>query len=72
MQRTRSIGHRPDTLTLITLVSDYKNHRVSDHMNLKGFYYISNILDSSWFSPVNIESMGEILLYQKMIIAFSI
>ena len=63
MEWTRSIGYRPDTLT--THTSIYKNHRVLDNTILKGFYYMSNILDSSWFSPVNIESMEEILLFCK-------
>ena len=45
---------------------------ILDNTNLKRFYYISNILDSSWLSSVSIESMGEILLSQKMIIALSI
>ena len=68
MEWTKSVGYRPDTLT--THASIYKNHRFLNNTNLKRFYYISNILDSSWFSPVHIESMGEILLLQKMIIAF--
>ena len=60
MEWIRSIGYRPDTLTKYASV--YKNHRGLDNTNLKRFYYISNILDSSWLSPVNIESMGDILL----------
>ena len=31
---------------------------ILDNTILKGFYYISNILDSSWFSPFSIGSMG--------------
>ena len=54
---TRSISYRPNTLT--THASIYKNHRVLHNTNLKRCYYISNILDNSWLSPVNIESMGE-------------
>ena len=57
MEWTRSIGYRSYTLT--THASIYKNHRVFDNTILKRFYYISNILDSSWLSCVSIESMGE-------------
>ena len=57
MECSRSIGHGFDTLT--THIFDYKNHIVSDNTILKRFYYISDILDSSWLSSVSIESMGE-------------
>ena len=57
MEWTHSIGYRPDTLT--KHASIYKNHVILDNINLKRFYHISNILDSSWLSPVSIVSMGE-------------
>ena len=59
VESARSISHRSDTLTFTTHISDYKNHRVFDNTVLKRFCYILSILDSSWFSPVSIESMGE-------------
>ena len=64
MEWTRSIGHRSDTLT--THASIYKNHRIFDNTNLKRFYYISNILDSSWLLPINIESMGKFCAGEKV------
>ena len=54
---TRSIGHRSDTST--SHISNYKNHRVFDNTILKRFYYISDILGSSWLSSVSIVSMEE-------------
>ena len=57
MEWTRSIGYRSDTLT--THTSDYKNHGVFDNTILKRFYYISNILNSSWLPSVSIASMEE-------------
>ena len=57
MEWTRSIGHRSDTLT--THISNYKNHRVFDNTILKGFFYISDILNSSWLPPVSIALVEE-------------
>ena len=57
MEWTRSICHKSDTLT--SHISDYKNHKVLDNTILKRFYYISNILDSSWLFSVSIASMEE-------------
>ena len=54
----RSIIHRSDILT--TLISVYKNHMILDKTNLNENNYISDNIDSSWLSPVSIESMGEI------------
>ena len=45
--------------TLVTPISDYKNHSVLDNTVLKRFYYLSNILDSSWLPSVSIASMEE-------------
>ena len=45
---------------------------ILDNTNLKENNYISNILDSSWLSPVNIQSMVEILSLQELIPSFSI
>ena len=68
MEWTRSIDLRSDTLT--THISNYKNHKVLDNMILKGFYYISNILNSSWFSSVSIALMEESCAGMK--VAYSI
>ena len=38
---------------------------ILDNTNLKENNYISNILHSSWLSPVNIESMGENFAFAK-------
>ena len=60
MEWIRSNGYRSETLT--KHASIYKNHMILDNTILKGFYYISDILDSSWLPSVSIVSMGEILL----------
>ena len=39
---------------------------VLDNIILKRFYYISNILDSSWLSSVSIESVGKIFASAKV------
>ena len=64
MEWTRSVGHGSDTLT--THISDYKNHRVFDNKILKRFYYISDILDSSWLSSVSIASIEELCPGMKL------
>ena len=48
-------------ITFTTSTSDYKNHIILEDTNMKENNYISNMLDSCGLSPVNIESMGEIL-----------
>ena len=55
MEWTRFICNRSDTLT--THVSTTK--MLLDNTYLKENNYILSILDSSWLSPVKIESMGE-------------
>ena len=49
-------------ITFTTSTSDYKNHMILDDTNVKENNYISNMLDSCRLSPVNNESLGEILL----------
>ena len=59
MDQVQHSGSSYRSNTLSTHTSDYKNHMILYNTNLERFYYISNILDSSWFIPVSIESMGE-------------
>ena len=55
--RAISIVHRSDTLKI--LISVYKNHLILDNTGFNRNNYISDNIDSSWLSPISIESMGE-------------